>query len=238
MEYIIINYGDCNNLQTKRIDLMTNNIDEWDSDKIKSYQIDPKTISSFTIGPMTVLEIFYGANFYGQSQFVINDKKDYTTSYKVFDCPKVGNWSVAIGSFKIWTYAHYDSIYGTRYCDKDNECRQNEYCMCQDGKTNGLWCPKSKKRCVNSKYWYNNAPIPINDEDVINVSCLTGQFDNTNISFKDLKTKFRPCMTDKLKVIEGFEVDNYVSKCLLNIFILIILIIGIQLTLSYVCVYQ
>jgi hypothetical protein len=57
MEYIIINYGDCNNLQTKRIDLMTNNIDEWNSDKIKSYKIDPTTISSFTISLVSSKEV-------------------------------------------------------------------------------------------------------------------------------------------------------------------------------------
>lgn len=231
VEYIIITYGNCNNaIQPKKIALNTNNIDEWDLKKIKSYQIDPTSISSITVGPRTVLQFFYGDSFTGQSHTVINEKKDEVRVYTFFDCPKTGNkWAVSLNSFKIWTFDHYDSIYGTRFCDSDKNCDANELCMCDTGKVNPLWCPQSKKRCMNEKYYYDKSEIPINDEDIIKTNCLVNQLTMENISFDELKRKFRPCMVNKLKTIEKFSGNEYFlsSFSLLRLFLCIIILVAI-----------
>jgi hypothetical protein len=225
MEYIVINYDNCN--KTHKISLETKNTDEWDETKIKSMLIKPETISSIIVGPKTVVEIFAGPNLDTQSYKIINDSKDQTKSYKFFDCPKDNNkWFVSLKSFKIWTYDYYDSIYGIRYCDSDKMCDENELCMCPSGKTDPLWCPQSKKRCMNEKYYYDPSGIPINNEDTINTQCLKNQLNDDKINFADLQTKFRPCMTDKLKVIENFSTNsNYGSIINIVIYILIAIII-------------
>ncbi len=208
MEYIIINYENCN--KTYKIELNTNNIDNWNEDKLKSMLIDPISIASIIVGPKTVLEFFAGPNFDLQSYKVINDSKDQTKSYIFYNCPKDNTKvSVSLSSLKIWTYDYYNSIYGTRYCDSNQMCDENELCMCQTGKTNELWCPISKKRCMNAKYFYDSSEIPINNEDTIKTQCLKDQLNTPNLNFEDLKTTFRPCMIDKLKTIENFSELTY-----------------------------
>ncbi len=223
VEYIIINYENCN--KTHKIPLNTNNIDNWDERKIKSMLIDPATISSIIVGPKTVLEFFAGPNFDMQSYKVINDSKDKTKSYTFYECPKDNTkWSVSLNSFKIWTFDYYDSIYGIRYCDSNQTCDENELCMCQTGKTNELWCPISKKRCMNAKYFYDSSEIPINNEDTIKTQCLKDQLNTSNLNFADLQTAFRPCMTDKIKTIENFSVATHNPYVLTTIFIVIIVL--------------
>ena len=231
MEYIVINYDNCN--KTYKISLDTKNSDEWNEAKIKSMLIKPETISSIIIGPKTVVEIFGGPNLDTQSYKIINDSENQTKSYKFFDCPKDNNkWFVSLKSFKIWTYDYYDSIYGIRYCDSDKMCDENELCMCPSGKTNPLWCPQSKRRCMNEKYYYDPSEIPINNEDTINTQCLKNQLNDNDINFADLKTKFRPCMTDKLKVIENFSVKYDPTYRIIFLFLIVILLLIIM---KYTC---
>lgn len=241
MEYIIISYGNCNNnIEPMKVSLETKKIDEWDLVKIRSYLIDPTSISSITVGPKTVLEFFYGPSFTGQSHKVINDSPDKVRIYKFFDCPKGNKWSVSLNSFKIWSFDYYDSIFGIRYCDSDKQCDENELCMCESGKANPLWCPKSKRRCMNEKYLYDYSQIPINDEDIINTECLTKQLTNKNLSFEDLKKNFRPCMENKLKYIENFSDAEClpVYKLYAYIFLIILIIIIIMFVTKSVCSYQ
>lgn len=240
MEYIILSYGNCK-IKPMTISLDTKKIDEWNLEKIKSYQIDPDTISSIVVGPRTVFEFFYGPSFTGQSYKVINDSKDKVRVYKFFDCPKNPNkWTVSLNSFKIWTFDYYDSIFGIRYCDSDKNCDENELCMCDTGKVNPLWCPISKRRCMNEKYLYDYSPIPINDEDMVKTNCLTTQLNSENISFEELKNKFRPCMKNKLKTIENFSDKLYPKVDELYAYIIFIITITfiIIIVTKHICSYQ
>lgn len=236
MEYIIISYGNCNsNIQPMKISLDTKKIDEWDLSKIKSYQIDPTTISSITVGPRTVLEFFYGDIFTGQSHKVINDSQDKVRIYTFFECPKSNTqWSVSMNSFKIWSFDYYDSIFGIRYCDSDKNCDEYELCMCDSGKVNPLWCPISKRRCKNVRNLYDYSKIPINDEDIIDVSCmgLTGG----NITFGELKDKVRPCMKTKLKTIEDIEMfdGGMVLPCVSELYFYIFVVIFVSLFVIFI----
>jgi hypothetical protein len=235
MEYIIISHGNCNiNVEPMKISLNTKKIDEWDLNKIKSYQITPDSISSIVVGPRTVLEFFYGPSFTGQSHKVINDTQDKVKVYTFFDCPKKNTqWSVSLNSFKIWSFDYYDSIFGIRYCDSDKNCDDNELCMCDNGKVNPLWCPTSKRRCMNEKYLYDYSEIPINNEDIIKTNCLTKQLNNENISFEELKKRFRPCMENKLKNIENFS-DTKICPSVFKLYIYILLIIFVTMLIVFI----
>lgn len=229
LQYINITFNNCKS--TKRVVLNTNNLDEWPLDKIKSYLIDPTTISTIDVGPSTVLVFFENGDFTGKSHTVINDTKDKKTTYTFFPCPKDNNkWYVSLNSFRIYAYDYYNSIFGIRYCENNNECGNNEYCMCENGQTNGLWCMKSKKRCMNKNFWMGNYGLPINNEDTITTSCMATQLGNGgDISFEELKNKFMPCMTDKINRIEGFSGDMSVIQILIYVFIIFVVV--------YVCRY-
>jgi hypothetical protein len=74
IEYIILYYDDCT--KTHKIPLITKNLDEWDEVKIRSYQIDPASISMIIIGPKTTHTIYNGPNFDEQEYTIVNDTKD------------------------------------------------------------------------------------------------------------------------------------------------------------------
>lgn len=222
MEYIIINYDNCN--KSLKISLDTKFEDEWTNEKIQSYLIQPDTISSIIIGPQTVLEMYN--NLETGSYKVINDSTDQTKTYKFFNCPKTDDeWSAHLYAFKIWSYDYYNKKYIAKLCDSNSDCESDELCMCPSGKTNALWCPQSKRRCMNEKYYFDSSEIPINDEDKIKTKCLRDKLNTEHINFKELKHKFRPCMLDKLKVIENFDYNHYSYLNYIIYFLLLVIVI-------------
>lgn len=227
LQYINITYNNCKS--TKRVVLNTNDLDEWDINKLKSYLIDPDTISSIDVGPSTVLVFYENGDFSGKSHAVINDTMDKKTTYTFFPCPKDNNkWFVSLNSFRIYTYDYYNKLYGIQYCDSNDECGRDQMCMCENGETNPLWCVNSKKRCQNNKWFMGNYGLPINNEDTIKTSCLTSQLGNSsgNISFEELKNKFMPCMTDKMNridKIEGFSGNMSIFEILIYVLIVVII---------------
>jgi hypothetical protein len=79
------------------------------------------------------------------------------------------------------------------------------------------------------KIFYDNS-IPINDEDIINEKCLEDQLKGGKINFAELKHLYRPCMKDKLKVIENFEGSIFTFD---NIATFVIFIIVIYVIIKY-----
>jgi hypothetical protein len=242
IEYIIF-YKACDGPEiSHKIKLTEKNEDIWDEKRLTAvYGVKPIQISKITVGPKTVFEYYDGQWFRTK---IINDSDVERTVE--FGCPKDVVRQSFVRHFTIWTLARYNEIHKPRYCDNNGQCRSNEYCMCPEGQLNPLWCSGTKRRCAPMGYMLHDAPIPLGDEDRLNMNCINNYLsmkknNSDNLDYSVLEEIARQCAHDKQKLygkyneydinrVEGFNVDGAEIVYAVPLILLMLLIIYLLLS--------
>jgi len=242
LEYIIL-YNGCDSQKIPhRISLETKIIDYWAENKINANQISTEDISEVTVGPRTVFEYYESPHFTGQKNRVINASKDKIKQLNVGCLEDHFVFKGKVRSFIIWSYDYYMSLYGTRYCNDDSECQDREMCLCQFGQADPMWCRHTKKRCMASDKFLNEAPVPIRDNDYVDCNGLLKDLSTCKnailfgelrkLSIKNMKRdpeEFDGSIGTYYEGFEGFqgvseEQSNYMIITLIMIVILMFVI--------------
>ena len=205
-EYIVLYLG-CKKQRLVKIQLETNNYQDWDEARMLLENINPQTISKIKVGCKTVVELYEQPNLTGARLAVVNDMCDQDKIYEIGCIDNINKVKVTPRSFRVSTFDYYDRIHGIRYCDHHSQCTPNEYCMCQHGQTHPSWCQKSKRRCMAKGYFTYETPVPISTNDQIDQSCLYRELGKTGgpVSHAVVTDLSRRCASDKLNIVEGFS---------------------------------
>ena len=233
-EYIILVFGCGKEKVEHRIDLHTKKMDKWNENRVKALGFKTMEVSAVIVGPKTVFEFYQEDNFVNQKGRVINNTSDKKKLYR-FGCYKKDHeiWRGILHSFIVYTYDYFDSIYGTRECTNDRDCKVNEMCLCKNGQQHPSWCPTSGRRCLNKGYFWYEFPISTRYSDQIDMSCLNDKIkklestglNNANISDALLNDLKRRCAKEKLETIEPFTPSTSVTSGTLFIIFMIICIL-------------
>ena len=238
-EYITLVFGCGNNKVEHRIDLHTKKIDKWNQNRVKALSFKTKEVSAVIVGPKTVFEFYMEDNYQNQRGRVINNTSDKKRVY-TFGCFNDNEiWRGSLGSFIIYTYDFFNSLYGTRYCQNDRECKINERCLCKGiGASHPSWCPSSGRRCRAKGYFSFEFPVSANQyKDQIDIKCFNEQMkklestglDNNDVSSALLNDIKRRCAKEKLATIEPFGSIPVTSGTLFIIFLIICILFPIGL---------
>jgi hypothetical protein len=239
-EYVTLIFG-CGKEKVEHvIDLHTTKIDKWNQNRVKALGFKMMEVSAVVVGPRTVFEFYQEDNFQNQKGRVINNTSDKKRVYR-FGCKKQDHeiWRGSLNSFIIYTWNFFDSIYGTRFCSNDRDCKVNEMCLCPTGASHPANCYKSGRRCRSKGYfWYESPPILLRD-DQIDMSCFNEQMkklestglDNNNISNALLEDISRRCAKEKLETIEPFSSVPVTSGTIFIIIMIICILFPIGLFL-------
>ena len=164
---------------TVDIEMKKDRIDYWDENRLHKHTINTDMVTGFRVGPKLVMEIYSDPFFYRLRKVLKNPRNDKDVKWDV-GCPiDHGVWNGIIRSFKIWDYDYYQSIHGLRYCNRDQQCRDNEYCLCKGGEKKAEWCPVSKQRCLPKAEFLHDAERQVSIDDLVNMDCLKKEL-NTN----------------------------------------------------------
>lgn len=225
----------CDKKMFININLNNKRVTSYFNHHIKQLAINSEDITAITVGPKTVLEAYGVNNLVGKKRLIINDTED---KEKILHIGCAENHPVSEGSvrsFIIWDYDYYFEVFGVRYCDKDSQCKDYEYCLCKGGQRDPNWCPRSKKRCLPvSRYIQSRHPYPKN-YDYVNTDCLKNNIDKeitpNFITFADLAKRSNSCSVTSYegdnRLLEGFSVNNKKMKLwfiLVIIFIILFII--------------
>lgn len=226
-------FGECQNIDMRDIDLSRNQVSELYYEDIESRGIDPEDIIGVGVGPRTIIQIFNGRMLNGGSKMLFNSS--YNKEQKnVFGCSNNPAYESAVRSMRVWNYDYFNSIYRTRLCRDDYDCKDDEYCLCSNGNRQPSWCPHSGRRCLpKSKYRQSNPPA-ICPHDIISKECIkknlnfynsrSNLLNGTHLSYKELGQLASLCSQEnRRKFVEGFSQN----KNDLLVYIVIILIIWI-----------
>ena len=227
-EYIII-YQGCNDVKyPRKIALETKNIDYWAENRIFAEQFRKEQISEILIGPSTVLQYFESPNFTGHKNTIINSSKDKVKKFAVGCLEDHEIWRGKVRSFIIWTYDYYSAVFGIRYCKSDSDCGQYEACLCKDGQENPVWCPDTKRRCMNKGKFFNDAPYPIRLNQYVADKCLQARLDKKGdiVTFDDVKKASIKCIRPRL---EGFG-EDYSTRTYITMILIVLILLYIVMS--------
>jgi len=198
-------------------------------------------ISGFTIGPRTVLELHSTPYLYGEKKIICNESYSEDKFVDIGCEPtkkEYCKWLNNILSFRIWDYNYWVMIMNPRYCNKDTDCNQDEYCLCPGGQEFGEWCPYSKKRCLHKSHYLQSKRKTLHISDLIDTSCLKTQIKDTNKRYlraSNIKGLSERCYGPELTYDDGIEIEgfsndiisfyaNYVGQILITIFIIFLIL--------------
>lgn len=178
-------YLDCHyNRHSIVIKLHQDRVEGWDYNKIRHLGVEPEYITGFTVAPRTVIEIFSGWKFDGK-KWIIKNAHHNKTKHIDLACGKNCNheWFGKIKSIKIWEIVHHDKRHIIPYCNSDNECPDDYYCLCPRGEDRADLCPLSKRRCMHKSKHIQSKPKDIHDNDLVDVNCLMRLMEQKNVRY-------------------------------------------------------
>jgi hypothetical protein len=159
-------------------------VDLWYENKLKDFGINPENITGVLIGKGLVIELFSDPHFAHLSDVIENNTNPDGHKYEVgcFDDHPI--WKGVIRSFKVWNYWDYHANGRlVRYCDTDNECGEDELCLCKGGERLKEWCPRERKRCLNKGLYFHSARRTTWDPDLINTDCMLKLMKDYNVKW-------------------------------------------------------
>lgn len=169
-------------------------VDEWNEPDLNLMSINTDMITSIEVGPKTVLEAYSDPGMYRLRKRIKNGSETGTKKFEIGCFEDHGVWAGIIRSFRIWDYEYYMSIYGTRYCEQDTECREDEYCLCKGGQRKGEWCPESKKRCVHKSKYLHNIDRDVKVGDIVDLDCMRSYLKKKPMmSYGEMKPLLNKC---------------------------------------------
>ena len=135
---------------TLTMKISDNKVDLWHENRIKNMTIEPENITGVIVGPGLVVELFSDSHFSHLATTLENNTNPKGHKYEIGCYDDHPIWRGLIRSFKVWDYDEYHANGRlVKYCDGDDECAENEMCLCKGGERLKEWCPKDKKRCLN-----------------------------------------------------------------------------------------
>jgi hypothetical protein len=159
-------------------------VDLWYENKIKQLTVNPVDITGIIVGPGLVIEIFSDAHFSHLENTLENITNPKGHKYEVGCHDDHPIFKGIIRSFKVWDYDKYHTNARlVKYCDRDDECDDNEMCLCPGGEKLKEWCPVKRKRCLNKGLYFHSARRTTWDPDLINSDCMMRLIDEYNLSW-------------------------------------------------------
>lgn len=202
------------------INLNTYGVDSWDNYRISKLTITPKSITAVQLGPRTVVDLYRGDMFIGNKRTVENPSYSDTKYLEIGCVQDDPFWLGAVRSFKIWDYDYWDRLNGTRYCNSDSECYENEYCLCRNGCQDPAWCKKSKRRCLPVSRYLQCRKPSVAPLTPVKKSCLQDQLAynlNSFVPFKEIKDMsnncFGPDVSNDVYTFYNYDADMKEAFC-------------------------
>lgn len=219
MKHMIKLHFGCNkDRNTMTIHLSNGKYEEWNEYDMHRLTLRTSILTGFGLGPKTVLQTYSDPYLHRLKKLVINDSETETRHWDVGCVEDHGLWDGTVRSFRVWDYHYYDSIYGVRYCNEDNECNENEYCLCLGGQKNPEFCKEQRKRCMPKSHYLHNAERAINIDDLVDMDCMSKEIvqhkqkEGKNlIAFRHMKKMAERCsISGKLgKFTKGYSLHYY-----------------------------
>ena len=178
------------------IKMKSDKVDFWNEYLLLRQTIDPENITGITVGPRTVLQVFSDPYFYRLRRTIKNPSYKQSVHINIGCFKEQQIWRGIVRSFKIWNYHYYDSLFGMRFCQKDSDCYNTEYCLCPGGQRKGEWCPITKKRCLHKSKYLHNKDKEIYPDDLVDMNCLmyhVKQYNKPYVNFRDVKRFCEKC---------------------------------------------
>jgi len=204
----------------KTLDLNGQKMAEWNEYDLHRLTLKTDLITKITLGPKTVVQIYSDPYLYRLRKRLMNGSSTKGKEFEIGCIEDHGTWAGILRSFRVWDYDYYMSLYGTRYCDTNDECRDGELCLCKGGEMNKDWCPVSKKRCKPKAHFLHNAEREVNKDDLVNIGCMMNQIRKHQrgdemkvLSFRDVTDIANQCSnTDMINPHSGQYSLNYYYK--------------------------
>lgn len=178
--FVTLYLGCADDRNTVDLEMESTKIDYWSEDNLNKTGVKTDLITGFRVGSKMVLEIYSDPFFYRLRKVLKNPRTDVDVKWDLGCKIDHGVWNGIIRSFKVWDYDHYMDIHGIRYCNRDEQCRNNELCLCKGGEKKAEWCPISKQRCMPKGQFLHDAEKKVYDGTLINMNCLKDEI-NRNI---------------------------------------------------------
>jgi hypothetical protein len=190
-------------------------IELWNEHKIRqTLSIDPEDVTGILIGKGLVIELFSDAYFSQLENVLENNTEPKGHKYEIGCILDHQSYKGSIRSFKVWMADEYHTNGRlVKYCDKNDECSENEFCLCPGGEKKKEWCPDKRKRCLNKRLFFHDAKRTTWNPDLINSECMLNLIDTHNNpwpEYRELKNMAKLCQQNPRKPIEGFgeQSDN------------------------------
>lgn len=153
-------------------------VGRWTEYDLNRLTLKTDLITGIRVGPKTVVEVYSDPYLYTLRRKIINDSETRSKHLELGCFEDHSVWAGIIRSLRMVSYEYYKRSSGTRYCESDDQCRDNEYCLCKGGQKDKSWCPSSKRRCMHKSNLSHDRKRTIELSDLIDLNCMNSKFAN------------------------------------------------------------